>query len=48
LRSILIKCARAGIKSDERLKKFYLKIKQSTKGEKKAIIALARKSVVYA
>ena len=48
LRSILIQCARAGIKSDKRLKEFYMRIQQSTKGEKKAIIALARKIVVYA
>ena len=48
LRSIFIQCARVGIKSDKRLKEFYLRIKQSTKGEKKAIIALARKIVVYA
>jgi hypothetical protein len=28
LRSILIQCARAGIKSDKRLKEFYLRIKR--------------------
>jgi len=48
LRSILIQCARTGIKSDKRLKEFYLRIQQSTKGEKKAIIAVARKIVIYA
>jgi len=48
LRSILIQCARVGIKSDKRLKEFYMRIQQSTKGEKKAIIAVARKIVVYA
>jgi len=48
LRSILIQCVRVGIKSDKRLKEFYMRIQQSTKGEKKAIIALARKIVVYA
>jgi len=47
LRSILIQCARAGIKSDKRLKEFYLRIKRK-RGEKKAIIAVARKIVVYA
>jgi transposase len=46
LRSILIQCARTGIKSDKRLKEFYMRIKH--KGEKKAIIAVARKIVVYA
>ena len=47
LRSILIQCARASIKSDKRLKEFYLRIKHK-RGEKKAIIAVARKIVVYA
>ena len=46
LRSIFIQCVRAGIKSGKRLKKFYLRIKH--KRGKKAIIAVARKIVVYA
>jgi Transposase IS116/IS110/IS902 family. len=46
LRSKLIQCARAGIKSDKRLQEFYLRIKRK-RGEKKAIIAVARKIVVY-
>ena len=46
LRSILIQCARAP-KSDERMKEFYLRIKRK-RGERKAIVAVARKMVVYA
>jgi transposase len=47
LRSILVQCARASIKSDRRMLEFYLRIKRK-KGDKKAIIAVARKIVVYA
>ncbi len=47
LRSILVQCAMASIKSDRRMLEFYLRIKRK-KGDKKAIIALARKIVVYA
>ena len=47
LRSILIQCARASIKSDERMKEFYLRIKRK-RGERKAIVAVARKMVVCA
>ena len=47
MRGILIQCARASIKSDERMKEFYLRIKRK-RGERKAIIAVARKMVVYA
>ncbi|MDG7042190.1 MAG: IS110 family transposase [Nitrososphaerota archaeon] len=47
LRSILIQCARASIKSDERMKEFYLRIKRK-RGERKAIVAVARKMGVYA
>jgi len=35
LRSILIQCARAGIKSDKRLKEFYMRIKQNTKRKRR-------------
>ena len=47
MRSILIQCARASIKSDERMKEFYLRIKRK-RGERKAIVAVTRKMVVYA
>ncbi|MDG7035262.1 MAG: hypothetical protein JRM78_03465 [Nitrososphaerota archaeon] len=45
MRSILIQCARAPIKSDERMKEFYLRIKRK-RGERKAIVAVARKLLV--
>ena len=45
MRSILIQCARASIKSDERMKEFYLRIKRK-RGERKAIVAVARKLLV--
>jgi transposase len=35
LRSILIQCARTGIKSDKRLKEFYMRIKQNTKRKRR-------------
>ena len=42
-----IQFARASIKSDKRLKEFYLRIKHK-RGEKKAIVTVARKIIVYA
>ncbi|MDG7043458.1 MAG: transposase, partial [Nitrososphaerota archaeon] len=47
LRRNLIECARIAIIKDEHLKEYYLKIKRK-KGDRKAIIAVARKLLVYA
>src|SRR5579875_33244 len=47
LRRNMIECARAGIKKDPHLKEFYLKLRHK-RGEKKALIAVARKLVSYA
>jgi transposase len=47
LRRNMIECARAAIRKDPRLKGFYLKLRHK-RGEKKALIAVARKLVSYA
>ena len=47
LRRNLVECARTAIKKDKRLRKFYLKLRRK-RGEKKALIAVARKLVSYA
>jgi transposase len=46
LRRNMIECARAAIKKDPHLKEFYLKLRRK-RGEKKALIAVARKLVSY-
>jgi hypothetical protein len=43
----MIECARAAIKKDPHLREFYLKLRHK-RGEKKALIAVARKLVSYA
>jgi transposase len=47
LRRNMIECARGAIKKDPHLKEFYLKLRHK-RGEKKALIAVARKLVSYA
>ena len=47
LRRNLVECARAAIRKDPHLKEFYLKLKHK-RGERKALIAVARKMVSYA
>ncbi len=47
LRKNLIECARAGIRKDQNLKNFYTRVKRK-RGDKRAIIAVARKLVSYA
>jgi transposase len=47
LRRNMIECARAAIKKDPHLREFYLKLRHK-RGEKKALIAVARKLVSYA
>jgi transposase len=47
LRRNLIECARAAIKKDKDLRKFYLKLRRK-RGEKKALTAVARKLISYA
>jgi len=47
LRRNLVECARAAIKKDQNLRKFYLKLRRK-RGEKKALIAVARKLISYA
>jgi transposase len=46
LRRNMIECARAAIKKDPNLKKFYVKLRHK-RGEKKALIAVARKLISY-
>jgi transposase len=47
LRRNLIECARAAVKKDKNLRKFYLKLRRK-RGEKKALTAVARKLISYA
>ena len=47
LRRNLVECARTAVKKDQHLRKFYLKLRRK-RGEKKAMIAVARKLVSYA
>jgi transposase len=47
LRRNLIECARVAVRKDPHLKEFYLKLRHE-RGEKKALIAVARKLVSYA
>jgi transposase len=47
LRRNLVECARSAVRKDPRLKEFYLKLKHK-RGERKALIAVARKMVSYA
>ena len=47
LRRNMIECARAAITKDRHLREFYLKLRHK-RGEKKALIAVARKMVSYA
>jgi len=47
LRRNLVECARVAVRKDPHLKAFYLKLKR-TRGERKALIAVARKMVAYA
>jgi transposase len=47
LRRNLVECARVAVRKDPHLKGFYLKLRR-TRGEKKALIAVARKMVSYA
>lgn len=47
LRRNLIECARVAVRKDPHLKEFYIKLRR-TRGEKKALIAVARKLVSYA
>jgi transposase len=47
LRRNLVECARSAVRKDPHLKEFYLKLKHK-RGERKALIAVARKMVSYA
>ena len=47
LRRNLVECARTAVQKDKNLRKFYLKVRRK-RGEKKAVIAVARKLVSYA
>ena len=47
LRRNLMCCARIAVRKDTHIRKFYERVKHR-RGEKKAIIAVARKIVVYA
>jgi transposase len=47
LRRNLIECARVAVRKDPHLREFYLKLKRK-RGERKALIAVARKMVAYA
>lgn len=47
LRRNLVQCARTAVKKDKHLRKFYLKLRRK-RGEKRAVIAVARKLVSYA
>ena len=47
LRRNMIECARVAVRKDPHLKEFYLKLRHK-RGEKKALIAVARKMVSYA
>jgi len=47
LRRNLVECARVAVRKDPHLKEFYLKLRRK-RGERKALIAVARKMVAYA
>lgn len=47
LRRNMVECARVAVRKDPRLKEFYVRVRQK-RGEKKALIAVARKMVAYA
>lgn len=47
LRRNMVECARVAVRKDPRLREFYVRIRQK-RGEKKALIAVARKMVAYA
>lgn len=47
LRRNMVECARVAIRKDAHLREFYLKVRQK-RGDKKALIAVARKMVAYA
>ena len=47
LRRNMVECARVAVRSDPRLKEFYLRLRPK-RGERKALIATARKMVAYA
>ena len=47
LRRNLVECARVAVRKDPHLREFYLKLKRK-RGERKALIAVARKMVAYA
>jgi transposase len=46
LRRNMVECARVAVRRDARLREFYLKLRQK-RGERKALIAVARKMVAY-
>jgi hypothetical protein len=43
----MVECARVAVRKDPRLKEFYLRLRHK-RGEKKALIAVARKMAAYA
>jgi transposase len=47
LKRNMVECARVAIRKDSRLKEFYVRVRQK-RGDKKALIAVARKMVAYA
>jgi transposase len=47
LRRNLVECARTAVRGDPNLRTFYLKLRRK-RGERKALIAVARKMVAYA
>jgi transposase len=47
LRRNMVECARVAIRKDSRLKELYVRVRQK-RGDKKALIAVARKMVSYA
>jgi len=47
LRRNMVECARVAVRKDMHLREFYVRLRQK-RGEKKALIAVARKMVAYA
>ena len=47
LRRNMVECARVAVRKDPHLREFYLRVRQK-RGDKKALIAVARKTVAYA
>jgi transposase len=47
LRRNMVECARVAVRKDARLREFHLRLRQK-RGEKKALVAVARKMVAYA